>query len=144
MSDELVDALREPQTPSEALEEQGCEPEIMRRRDSLPKVEQTLAGLSVTDYAAAVIAEQIENLRYNANELDRQYAINVRGRKIKFNDRVGYVSVREKIASKIVCLVEKLRAILSPHPPVDSTRNESGGRSWDPDAGQRAEFRQAQ
>lgn len=143
MSDELGDALREPQSPSEALEEQGFEPEIMGRRDFLPTAEQTLAGLSVIDYAAAVIAEQIENLRYNANELDRQYQINVRGRKIKFTDRVDYVSIREKIASKIVCLVEKLRAILSPHPPVDSSLNESGGNmSWNPDDDRGREFSQ--
>ena len=106
MSDELVEAVQVTESPT------------------------VLQQKSITDYCAAIIAEQIESLRKTAYGLDRQYENNVRGRKIKFRDRVSYLSLREKVASKIVALVECLHRLRS----TDVPGVEPGGApSWDPD-----------
>ena len=121
MTDELVDAMK-------ASESLSAEKEGLL---SLPAI---LQENSISDYSAAVIAQQIERLRNLASDVDRQYAVNVRGRKIKFKDRVGYLSVREKVATRIVALVEDLLRLQSTDSPTDPIESEQGvNMSWDPD-----------
>ncbi len=90
---------------------------------------------SVAEYSGVVIAEQIERLRSLASDVDRQYAVNVRGRKISFKSRVAYLGVREKVAAIFVGLVEgllRLQPIESPKGSNDREPDE-GAISWDPD-----------
>jgi len=85
----------------------------------------------VDDYYAGVLAEQLEVLRTTAAGLDAQYETNVRGRKIKFGDRVDFLVVREKVVSRIISLTENLRRMQAANPePRQGPRN----LSWDPDA----------
>lgn len=95
-----------------------------------------LQETSIADYSAAVIAQQIERLRNLASDVDRQYAVNVRGRKIRFKDRVSYLGIREKVASRIAGLVENLlRLKSSAESATDSNEREPPGAiSWNPDA----------
>ena len=133
MSEELTAAVQTPESLSTTVEEQGCEPEIVESFQALAAAGRILRQDSITDYAVAVLAEQIETLRITVNGVDGQYAINVRGRKIKFKDRVAYVAVREKTAARIADLVGSLREIRSEYP---TTRTDpSQVNSWNPDAG---------
>ena len=136
MSEELTTAVKAPESPSTTVEEQGCEPEIIESFQALAAAGRILRQDSITDYAAAVVVQQIEGLQSIANDVDRQYAINVRGRKIKFKDRVAYLAVREKTASRIADLVGSLREIRS----TDTTQSECN--SWNPDEVQGPEFSQ--
>ena len=129
MSEELTAAVQTPESLSTTVEEQGCEPEIIESFQALAAAGRILRQDSITDYAVAVLAEQIETLRITVNGVDGQYAINVRGRKIKFKDRVAYLAVREKTASRIADLVGSLREIRSTDPP----ESESPVNSWNPD-----------
>ena len=127
MSEELTTAVQTPESLSTTVEEQGCEPEIIESFQAFAMAGNELRKHSIDDYAVAVLAEQIETLRITVNGVDGQYAINVRGRKIKFKDRVAYVAVREKTAARIADLVGSLREIRS----TDTTQSECN--SWNPD-----------
>jgi predicted transport protein len=135
MSDELVAAAEVPESPNAVLE-QGFE--IIESLQTLPTVEQVLQEISFTDYAAAVVMQQIESLRSSVNDLDRRYANNVRKHKITFKNQVSYMAVREKIASRIVYFLGSLREIRSAYPTTGTDPSEVN--SWDPDADQGPEF----
>ena len=137
MSEELTAAVQTPESFSPTIE-QGCELKIVENLQAFATAGNELRNHSIDDYAMAVLAEQIEILRSMINALDRQYAINVRGRKIKFKDRVAYLAVREKIASRIVDLVGSLREIRSEYPTTGT--EPLGSNSWNPDDVQGPEF----
>ncbi len=87
MSDDQVAVSAAPED-SDATFEQGGEPKILESFQAISEVGGILGRTSITDYGVAVIAEQIESLRSTAKDVDHQYRINVRGRKINFKDRV--------------------------------------------------------
>ncbi|MBI4662152.1 MAG: hypothetical protein HY735_25310 [Verrucomicrobia bacterium] len=137
MSEELTAAVQEPESFSATIE-QGCELNIIENLQAFATAGNELRKHSIDDYGVAVLAEQIEILRSTVNALDRQYANNVRGRKINFKDRVAYAVVREKIASRIADLVGSLREIRSADPTTGA--NPSECNSWNPDDDQGPEF----
>ena len=132
MSEELTTAVKALESLSATIE-QGCEPEIIESFQALAAAGRILRQDSITDYAAAVVVQQIEGLQSIANDVDRQYAINVRGRKIKFKDRVDYLAIRERVASRSVDFATKLCRILSTDTTTDPPESESPPNSWNPD-----------
>ena len=130
MSNDLVAAVNAPESFGTTSEEQVCQPEIIESLQTLSTVGATPRLQPISDYVTAVVTEQIESLRCVADELDRQYAVNVKKRKIRFKDRVDYLAVRERVASRIVDFAEDLCRLRS----TDATGSElSGALSWNPD-----------
>lgn len=109
--------------------EPDAQPEITEGIRAVSAIGAVLPQQQVADFAAAVIVEQIESLRRVAADLDRQYGNNVKKRKIAFMNRVDYLAVRERVASKIADLVEDLCQLPREAPPA----LEYGSRSWNPD-----------
>jgi hypothetical protein len=132
VSEKIENAAKAPEGPSESSEP-GCEPDIIENLRALATKGNVLRQDSIDDYGAAVLAEQIEILRSMTSALDRQYAKNIRGRKITFKNQVAYLVVREKVTSKIVDFVGNLREIRSTYPTSES-EPVGGNRSWNPDA----------
>jgi hypothetical protein len=78
----------------------------------LCKIGATIRRQPITDFAAAVLAEQLECLRRTTADLDRRHASNVKRRRMKFKDQVAYLALRERIASARLKQAQRPRNLL--------------------------------
>jgi hypothetical protein len=134
MSEEIGVAVKTPESLGAVSEESGYPPEINESIQVFCEIGATLRRQPITDFAAAVLAEQLECLRRTTADLDGQYASNVKRRRMKFKDQVAYLALRERIATRIVALAERLCQLRSTDPATNAVGSESERNwSWDPD-----------
>jgi len=131
MTSDASDSGNSPEGLGSTPDEPGCQPDGKDAAETVSPDGVTFQENSVADYAA-VLAEQIERLRRVAADVDRHYG--KKTKRLSFKHRLGYLTARERISSKILDLTKELSRMRSADPPTEAPERKLGGAlSWNPD-----------
>jgi len=132
MTSDASDSGNSPEGLGSTPDEPGCQPDGKDAAETLSPDSVTFQESSVADYAVTVLAEQIERLRRVADDVDRHYG--KKTKRLSFKHRLDYLTVSERVASKLVDFAQELGRLKSTESPPDADESDSGSAlSWDPD-----------